>query len=77
MNIIHKIRIILPAGKPHLRVEPDVSPDDRWNNPMTYLIRVAFTALSLATITPVANAAAADTAAAPVQQNSQSDWANG
>jgi hypothetical protein len=41
---------------------------------MTYLIRVAFTALSLATITPVANAASVTT---PVQQDSQSNWANG
>jgi hypothetical protein len=37
---------------------------------MTYLIRAAFIALSLATITPVANAAST---AAPVQQ----DWSNG
>jgi hypothetical protein len=40
---------------------------------MTYLIRAAFIALSLATITPVANAASAINAPAPIQQ----DWANG
>jgi hypothetical protein len=38
---------------------------------MTYLIRAAFIALSLATITPVANAA--PDAPTPVQQ----DWSNG
>jgi hypothetical protein len=41
---------------------------------MTYLIRAAFFALSLATITPVANAAATvNTVSTPIQQ----DWANG
>ena len=38
---------------------------------MTYLTRAAFIVLSLATITPVANAA--PNAPSPVQQ----DWANG
>ena len=32
-------------------------PDMRWKVPMRYLVRVAFAVLSLATITPVANAA--------------------
>jgi hypothetical protein len=39
---------------------------------MTYLIRAAFLAMSLATIPPVANAAL-NTAPAPIQQ----DWSNG
>ena len=37
--------------------KPDIPPDDRWRIPMKYLIRIAFAALSLATIAPVANAA--------------------
>jgi hypothetical protein len=40
---------------------------------MTYLIRVMLLFLSLATITPVANAAPETTGAATVQQ----DWSNG
>jgi hypothetical protein len=38
---------------------------------MKNLIRVAFAALSLATITPVANAATVDNTRAPVQQDNQ------
>jgi hypothetical protein len=38
---------------------------------MPILIRAAFAALSLATITPVANAAAANNAPASVQQDNQ------
>jgi hypothetical protein len=38
---------------------------------MKILIRAAFAALSLATIPPVANAAAANNAPAPVQQDNQ------
>jgi hypothetical protein len=44
---------------------------------MTYLIRAAFTALSLATITPVANAAMVSNAPAPTQQDGPANWANG
>jgi hypothetical protein len=41
---------------------------------MTYLIRAAFVAMSLATIPPVANAASVvNTAPVPIQQ----DWSNG
>ncbi len=40
---------------------------------MTYIIRAAFFALSLATIPPVANAAEVDHNPVPIQQ----DWANG
>jgi hypothetical protein len=40
---------------------------------MTYIIRAAFFALSLATIPPVANATQVDHIPAPIQQ----DWANG
>jgi hypothetical protein len=43
---------------------------------MKYLIRAAFTVLSLATITPVANAATANKAPVTVQDSSSS-WANG
>jgi hypothetical protein len=38
---------------------------------MSYLIRAAFIALSLATITPVANAAGT-----PIQQDSSASWVN-
>jgi hypothetical protein len=47
---------------------------------MKYLLRAAFTALSLATIPPVANAASANNAnnSAPVTiQDSSANWANG
>jgi hypothetical protein len=44
---------------------------------MAYLIRAALTAISLATITPVANAASTNNAPAPIQQDSQANWANG
>jgi hypothetical protein len=40
---------------------------------MTYLIRAAFVALSLATVTSVANAAPVNAGPAPIQQ----DWSNG
>jgi hypothetical protein len=43
---------------------------------MKYLIRAAFTAISLASVSPVANAASPNTVPAPVQQDS-SNWANG
>jgi hypothetical protein len=42
---------------------------------MKYLIRVAFTVLSLATITPVANAAVTHQSA-PVVQQSAEFWGN-
>ena len=42
---------------------------------MKYLIRVAFTVLSLATITPVANAAVVHHAA-PVMQQDDGFWGN-
>lgn len=54
-------------------VKPDISPDERLRVPMTYIIRAAFFALSLATIPPVANAAEVDHVSPPIQQ----DWANG
>jgi hypothetical protein len=52
---------------------------------MTYLIRAAFIAISLATITPVANAATAVNGAPPVNGTPvndtpapvQQDWSNG
>jgi hypothetical protein len=44
---------------------------------MKYLIRAALTAISLATITPVANAATPDNAPVHVQDNDTSSWANG
>ncbi len=44
---------------------------------MKALIRVAFAALSLATITPVANAADTGNAPAPIHQDSTASWANG
>jgi hypothetical protein len=37
--------------------KPDIAPDGRWRIPMNILIRAALAAISLATITPVANAA--------------------
>jgi hypothetical protein len=42
---------------------------------MAYLIRAAFTVLSLATITPVA-AATTSNLPAPVQQDNSANWAN-
>jgi len=51
----------------------DISPDQRRRNAMTYLIRATLVAISLATITPVANAAPASDTHAVVQQ----DWSNG
>jgi hypothetical protein len=51
--------------------KPDISPDQRWRIPMNILIRAAFAALSLATITPVANAATANNTPAFVQQVNQ------
>ena len=53
--------------------EPDISPDESLRVPMTYIIRAAFFALSLATIPPVANAAEVDHNPVPIQQ----DWTNG
>jgi hypothetical protein len=44
---------------------------------MKYLLRAAFTALSLATIPPVANAAPANSNAPVTIQDSNSSWANG
>jgi hypothetical protein len=44
---------------------------------MKALIRVALTVISLATITPVANAADTTNSPAPVAQDSMSNWANG
>jgi hypothetical protein len=44
---------------------------------MKYLLRAAFTALSLATIPPVANAAPVNHNAAVTIQDSGADWANG
>jgi hypothetical protein len=44
---------------------------------MAYLIRAAFTAISLATITPVANAAPANNVPGAIQQDSQANWGNG
>ena len=44
---------------------------------MRTLIRVAFAALSLATITPVANAGPTEAAAPVVQQDSSANWVNG
>jgi hypothetical protein len=73
INPIYQIRIISAAAYVHMHVKPDVLPDDGWRIPMTYIIRAAFLALSLATIPPVANAAQVDHAPAPIQQ----DWANG
>jgi hypothetical protein len=55
------------------RLKPDIMPDDRWRIPMTYIIRAAFFALSLATISPVANATQVDHISASIQQ----DWTNG
>jgi hypothetical protein len=54
-------------------LKPDIPPDDGWRIPMTYIIRAAFFALSLATIPPVANATQVDHVPAPIHQ----DWANG
>jgi len=54
-------------------LKPDIPPDDGWRIPMTYIIRAAFLAFSLATIPPVANAAQVDHVPAPLQQ----DLANG
>ena len=66
--------IIFMGEESHITLDqPDISPDRRWTDPMTHLIRVAFFAISLATITPVANAAVASIATVPVQQ----DWSNG
>jgi hypothetical protein len=45
---------------------------------MKILIRVAYMALSLTFgIPPVANAAPADNAPAPIQQDNTASWANG
>jgi hypothetical protein len=55
------------------QLKPDILPDERLRIPMTYVIRAVFFALSLATISPVANAAQVDHIPAPIQQ----DWANG
>jgi hypothetical protein len=55
--MLHRSIIIereVPISQP---LKPDISPDDRWRVPMKYLIRVAFAAITLAAIAPVANAA--------------------
>jgi hypothetical protein len=44
---------------------------------MKYLLRAALTAISLATIPPVANAAPANNNAPVTIQDSSSGWANG
>jgi hypothetical protein len=44
---------------------------------MKYLIRAAFTALSLATIPPVANAVPANSNAPVTIQDTSANWANG
>jgi hypothetical protein len=53
-------------------LKPNILPDDGWRIPMTYIIRAAFFALSLATIPPVANATQVDHVPAPIQQ----EWVN-
>jgi hypothetical protein len=59
-------------------MKPDVSPDRIWRNPMKYLIRAAYMALSLIYGIPqVAAAAPVDNGPAPVQQTDTASWANG
>jgi hypothetical protein len=54
-----------------------VTPHESWRIQMKILIRAALTAISLATIPPVANAAASNNAAPVVQQDSTTAWTNG
>jgi hypothetical protein len=78
INLIQLKEIIFTPEAPHF-VANQVGRDARyeWRIQMKILIRAALTAISLATIPPVANAAATNDAAPAVQTESTAAWTNG